>query len=327
MSTVGTVISRHRVGALALLVGCATGPTGPKGQGTSERLEPATESDNGAGRTCAGRSELPPGLSEHAIDSGGIRRRFLVHRPSAASASSALPLVFTLHGSGGTPEDQLALSGLPQLAEEKHFLLVAPEGVEQRWNVPPDPAKADDVRFIADLIDALTELACVDTARVFSSGFSGGGRMSSQLACDLSGRVAAVAAIGGIRFPGPCAQARPFPVIAFHGTADTVNPYAGGGQPYWGTGVDDAIQGWAAHNGCSTPSSTAFAPQLEQIAYAGAGCTDVVLYRILDLGHTWPGVLGPGSAPDPALPSGGSAPPEPITANALLWNFFEKHPL
>jgi polyhydroxybutyrate depolymerase len=312
----GTVSSGQRVGALVLLVGCATGPTGPKGQGTSERIEPSSESGDGAGKACAGRGDLPIGLSEHGIESGGIRRRFLVQRPGAASTTSALPVVFTLHGSGGTPEEQLALTGLPQLAEEKHFLLVAPEGIEQRWNVPPDPVKADDVRFIADLIDALSELACVDSRRVFSSGFSGGARMSSQLACDLSARIAAVAAIGGIRFPGPCAQARPFPVIAFHGTADSVNPYAGGGQPYWGTGVDDAILGWARHNGCSGPRSTAFAPQVEQIAYTGAGCTDVVLYRILDMDHTWPGVLGPGAA---------SA--QPSTANALLWSFFEEHPL
>jgi len=127
--------------------------------------------------------------------------------------------------------------------------------------------------------------------------------------------------VGGIRFPGPCAAARPFPILAFHGTADDVNPYDGGGQPYWGSGVEPAVLGWAQHNACAARSDTPFSPSVLEIAYGGAGCgNEVLLYRIDGFGHTWPGSLGTG-------PAAASGAPSDVTANRLLWNFFERHPL
>jgi polyhydroxybutyrate depolymerase len=256
-------------------------------------------------------SAAAAGRSVHQSESGGISRRWLLYVPRAAARGSALPLLFTLHGSGGSPEDQLELSGLEAVAESEGFLVVAPEGVDRMWNVPVDAAKADDVRFAADLIDQVSALTPIDRQRVYATGFSGGGRMVSQLACDLSARVAAIAAIGGIRFPGPCAQARPMPILAFHGTADDVNPYDGGGRPYWGTGVEPAVSGWAEHNHCPTRSERAAAPNALQISYGGDGCgAEVVLYRIDGFAHSWPDRVG-----------------SETTANQLLWSFFQQHPL
>jgi len=283
------------------------------------RSEPS-ELEAPAPEACGVASPAPAGRSEQAIDSGGVSRRSLLYVPRSGG-TGARPLVFTLHGSGGSPEDQLALSGLEALAEEHGFLVLAPEGVDRRWNVPVDAAKPDDVRFISDAIDRAGALACIDRQRVFATGFSGGGRMVSQLACDLSGRIAAIAAVGGIRFPGPCAAARPFPILAFHGTADDVNPYDGGGQPYWGTGVEPAVLGWAEHNACAVRNDAQFSPAVLAISYGGAGCgNEVVLYRIDGFGHTWPGSLG-------TAPAAAGGVPSDISANQLLWSFFERHPL
>jgi polyhydroxybutyrate depolymerase len=297
-----------------VLVGCALGS---RGQGSAESSE-TTDAPGNVADVCARAPSLPLGVSEQRIESGGLSRRLLIHTPAALEKSAPLPVVFTLHGSGGTPEEQLALSGFAALAERHRFLVVAPEAIGQRWNVPPDAQKPDDVRFIADSLDAVARLACVDRARVYTSGFSGGARMSSQLACELSDRLAAAAAVGGVRFPGPCRLARPFPMLAFHGTGDEVNPYDGGGEAYWGTGVDAAIQGWAAHNGCTEKRETAFAPGVTEVAHLGAGCTDVVLYRIEGFGHSWPTSLS-------TNPAASGAAPVP-TANDVIWSFFEAHP-
>jgi polyhydroxybutyrate depolymerase len=256
---------------------------------------------------------LASGTSEHRLTSGNVERRFLVYLPPTAERRSALPLVFNLHGSGGTPEGQLATSQLTSLADRELFAIVAPASVGERWNVPPDPNKPDDVRFIGDTLDAVAQLLCVEPRQVFATGFSGGGRMSSQLACDLSTRIAAIAAVGGVRFPGPCAEARSMPVVAFHGTADSVNPYAGGGQPYWGTSVESALQGWGTHNGCGPRRDSRVAPGVDQLAYGGGACADVVLYRIEGFEHAWPGVIYPER--------------EEGTANELIWSFFQSHPL
>jgi polyhydroxybutyrate depolymerase len=265
-------------------------------------------------------SKEAAGRTEHSSSSGGLARRWLLYLPRAASAGAALPLVFNLHGSGGTPEDQLQLSGLEALAESEGFVVVAPEGVERMWNVPVDAAKPDDVRFMAELIDQVSALTSVDRQRVYATGFSGGGRMVSQLACDLSDRIAAIAAIGGIRFPGPCSNARPLPILAFHGTADDTNPYTGGGRPYWGTGVEPAIAGWAEHNRCPTRSERSLAPSTQAISYAGAGCgAEVVLVRLDGFGHSWPDRIG-------AALAGGDSTAE-TTGNQTLWGFFQRHPL
>src|SRR6185436_12592062 len=89
------------VGLAVAAVGCSTG---------SQRVERATlpaQSQAGAA----------PGRSEHLSSSGGVQRRWLLYLPRAAGVAPApgLPLVFDLHGSGGTPEDQLELSGLEAL--------------------------------------------------------------------------------------------------------------------------------------------------------------------------------------------------------------------
>lgn len=298
--------------ALALtsvLASCATrGKTG--GDGAREHSGAGgavTLAGSAATSACDSGARVASGTSEHTLESGGVQRRLLVRVP-AQRGSAALPLVFNLHGSGGSPEGQLAESGLAGFADARGFVLVAPEGVGNRWNVPPDPSKPDDVRFIADALELVAGLVCVDRRRVFATGFSGGARMSSQLACDLSSRIAAVAAIGGVRFPGPCSDARPFPIIAFHGTGDDVNPYDGGGQPYWQTGVEPAIEGWARHNACGARRQALVAEGVDLIDYAS--CTDVVLYRIAGFGHRWPGSIT-----------------AEASTNELLWSFFEQHPL
>jgi len=261
---------------------------------------------------CGAATDLP-GMSEQQLTSGGRERRYVARLPVGYDGRAPLPLVIELHGSGGTPAGQLGTSQLSVLADAQRFAIVAPQALDGRWNVPPDPGKADDVRFIADLLDATERRLCVERRRVFATGFSGGGRMSSQLACDLSERVAAVAPVGGLRFPGPCERARSVPVIAFHGTADTVNPYDGGGQPYWGTSVEAAFDGWGRHNGCGLRQESQVAPAVARLAYDGNGCGEVVLYRIDGFDHSWPGAIYSGR-------EGGSA-------NDLIWAFLSERPL
>lgn len=49
----------------------------------------------------------------------------------------------------------------------------------------------------------MDRLACVDDDRVFATGYSGGGRMSSALACELSDTIAAIAPVAGLRAGRP----------------------------------------------------------------------------------------------------------------------------
>lgn len=145
------------------------------------------------------------------------------------------------------------------------------------------------------------------------------------MACDLSGVIAAIAPVSGLRLPAPCAATRPVPVITFHGTADPIDPYDGNGQAYWTYSVPVAAQRWAAHDDCdATPQDTEPDTGVELTAYGGCENGVVVdLYTIVGEGHEWPG--------GPTLPARDTgvlgAQTNAINADATMWAFFQAHPL
>ena len=59
---------------------------------------------------------------------------------------------------------------------------------------------AEERTFLRKVVADLVSRGCLDARRVYSTGFSGGARMSSALACHASDVVAAV--------PGDCAHGR-----------------------------------------------------------------------------------------------------------------------
>jgi polyhydroxybutyrate depolymerase len=269
----------------------------------------------------------PAGTTVYTLRSGNLDREFLLVVPQHYDGTTPLPAVLALHGSGSGPQEQLALSGLAAAAEERGFLVLAPQAATAwptggfTWNVPPDPAQPDDVAFVAALIDEAAEHVCLDASRVYASGFSGGARLASELGCALADRIAAIGAVGGLRHPSSCSPPRAVPIVAFHGTADPINPYAGGGPVYWGESVDEVLRGWASQYGAESPVQAALSITVTRIVYAGSGEEDLVFYRLEGVGHVWPGTsldlpverLGPMS--------------DEIDATRIMLDFFERHSL
>jgi polyhydroxybutyrate depolymerase len=285
--------------------------------------------------TCA----WEPGTTELTITSGGVERRALVFVPTETNPGKRLPVVLNLHGSGSTPEEQMARSGLAATAEEEGFIVVAPQGgvvsgAGWAWNVPfvtSAPGAPDDVAFLEDLVAALEASGCVDPKRIYASGYSGGGRMISQVACENPDLFAAIAPVAGLRAGAPlagdptepdtttCAPDTNIPVLTFHGTADIVNWYAGGGLfPYWGYSVATALERWAEINECRQEATTEQVTESVTVTSYRAcrANADVVLYTIEGGGHTWPG-SDPSLYPPVLLPV-----TQEIDANEIMWEFF-----
>ena len=187
----------------------------------------------------------------------GRPRMVRVHVPArAVRARARVPLVLNLHGSGSDALGQEGFSGMNATSDAHGFVVVypqalIPDGRGFDWNVPGVPlvrgravpaGSANDIVFITSLVSVLERSYCVDAAHVYVTGFSGGARLASQLGCDTSGVFAAIAPVSGLRYPTPCTNATPIPVMSFHGTADPVDPYNGHGQPYWTYGVADAAR-------------------------------------------------------------------------------------
>ena len=253
-----------------------------------------------------------PGVTEQRLGSGGQERAYRLFVPRRYDGRRPLPLVLDLHGSGGTAERQAATSRFEALAERENFLVATLQaaGENRRWNVPVTDDRADDVRYVADVIDDVAARVCTDRSRVYATGFSGGARMSSLLACRLGDAIAAIAPMAGLRWPGPC-EGRAVPVLAFHGLADPQNTYEGraaGRGAEWLESVPEALAGWAAHNGCESPPVLEDEPgPLSTLRYRACAGAEVSLIRVDGLAHVWAR--------------------DEIDATAAMWEFFERHAL
>ena len=255
--------------------------------------------------------ELPhgSGVSPQQLTSGQRPRTYRLFVPPGYDGRQRLPLVLDLHGSGGNAAGQARTSGLDTLSASERFIVATLDAEGGRWNVPVQPNRPDDVMFVSDVITHVAAQVCVDEARVYATGFSGGGRMTSLLACQLGSRLAAVAPVSGLRFPGPCAG-RPIPVLTFHGLADPQNPYDGhaaGRGAEWEESVPDALASWARHDSCTGDAVLDDPPgPLSTMRYAGCTSgTEVRLIRIDGLGHTWTKVE--------------------VDTTGVMWQFFKNH--
>src|SRR3954447_15540094 len=277
-----------------------------------------------------------------SVSSGGVSRTALVYVPSRYGGHRRLPVVLSLHGSQSDAAEQMMRSEMPSAAEQDGFIAVAPQGALAappgfRWNVPgvttTDPNAPDDEQFLSDLLDRLQATLCIDERRVYGAGYSGGARMISQYACDHPERLAAIAAVSGLRAglpvsrsqgwqpdPAKCNPERPVPVITFQGTADPVNPYLGGGAPYWRYGVPAAQARWAQINNCHQgPRTRAVTEHVDQVAYmACPHDADVVMYLIENGGHVWP-------SSEAFVGLGLGEVTFEIDANALIWRFLDHY--
>jgi polyhydroxybutyrate depolymerase len=244
-----------------------------------------------AAQTSAGDCGLPsaPGVSSQQLTSGNRPRAYRLFVPPGYDGRERLAVVLDLHGSGGDSTGQARNSGLETLASTERFIVATLDGDNRRWNVPPQDGRADDVAYVSDVIDHVAARVCTDLSRVYMTGFSGGARMTSLAACRLGSRLAAVAPVAGLRWPGPCGG-RAVPVLTFHGLADPQNPYAGnavgrGGE--WLESVPEALAGWARHNGCKGEAILEDPPgPLSTMRYEGCDA-EVRIIRVDGLGHTW----------------------------------------
>lgn len=270
-----------------------------------------------------------PGRTTETMQAASVIRRFELFVPSGYDGTTALPLVLDLHGSTVTAATELTMTRMTETADREGFVVVAPEAIDQLWNIPGVPTVTgdtlpatapSDIVFLDELISHVASVVCIDRSRVFATGFSGGGRLLSQAGCALSDRLAAIAPVAGLRHPPGCTLRRPLPVISFHGTADPLNPFEGGAGARWDYGVEEAARRWAVTNGCKPePHREVVSPSVERRSFLE--CRDgaeVQLYVVAGGGHTWPG--------------GGPVPPEfvnrlgptnsEVNATDLIWEFF-----
>jgi len=203
--------------------------------------------DGGGGSTDAG-APYPVGLSLQTIEVGGVVRQFRVHVPAGLATPKAV--VFVLHGGGGEGLGVADLGAHPlsvfrTVADREGFVVVYPGGLPANdatgrvgWvDCRADntvSSGADDVGFLAALVERVRGEYGLTSAEVFMAGGSNGAQMTHAFAFHHADLVGAVATQSGslpeTPLPGPCTAgpSRPLPVLILHGTADTQMPWGGG---------------------------------------------------------------------------------------------------
>ncbi len=228
-------------------------------------------------------------LSPRFLDVGGARRRMLVATPPGPASS----IVLSLHGSRSSPEREARLSRMAPWAEAGRVVAFPEGGLRSgsgsEWDL------RGDVDFLHAVVGQLRDDFQPASPQVCVAGMSGGARMASRFASVRAGEVEVLGAVAGLRRPAADALAHPVRVLAFHGTSDRINPFAGSGTPRWDESVMDAATAWARANGVTAE------PHEEEVTAATTrlsfGREDepgaVTLWVSRGAGHTWPGTRLP----------------------------------
>lgn len=272
----------------------------------------------------------------------GLTRTYEIHVPPIYDGKKAVPLLLALHGRKGTGEDMrnLTLYGFNRLSNAENFIVVYPNGISKSWNdgrdvTPAGRENIDDVGFIRALIEDLEKHYRIDPDRIYVAGMSNGAMFAHRVGCELSDIVAAIAPVAGTMpevTSADCLPPRPQAVVLFHGTKDAFVPYKGGATRRNGNGrvlsAEDTARIWAEENSCDLdpvikilPDTARDGTTVTQISYTNCKeDADVVFYKIIDGGHTWPG----GWQYLPKILVGKTT--RDINANKIIWAFFKSHP-
>jgi poly(3-hydroxybutyrate) depolymerase len=241
--------------------GSGTGGAGGSGAGG------VTAMSSGCGKAPTISSSMYNNGTRIPITAANLQRRYILNVPKNYDDTKAYRLVIAFHQRDGN-DVQMYNNGyyhLMPLDTNNTTIFVAPNG--QQNGAPctgtgngdsgcgwPNPNNSDFA--LADAVVAqVEENFCVDTNRIFATGWSYGGAMSYETSCARplsgggTGYIRAIAVYSGSPqiTAGPCPPSKPVAYYASHGTADTVLQYSGGVT---------MAQDYAMTNGCTWTTPT-----------------------------------------------------------------------
>lgn len=325
--------------AMALVVSACAGSTKPAAShpattaATTSSLSPATSAPAATAQGTAAGSGSPgscgaphaAGQSSERFVFEGVPRTYQLYVPRRYGGTQRVPVVFEFHGYGSNAAQQVFYGDFRPLAERDGFLIVAPDGqgATPHFNLTGEPGLQDDIAMVNALLEHIEAVFCVDTQRVYATGMSDGGAMSSVLACRDADRFAAFAPVAVVVYPG-CTAARPVAITAFSGTADPIVPFNGGQVQCCGgatvPAAPDSMAGWARFDGCAPAFvEERLGTEVRRRTWSGCRAGGTVVFYIIDGGgHTWPGAVPFGSL---------GLTTQQIKATDTIWDFFKARSL
>ena len=241
---------------------------------------------------------------------GGIDRSYVAMIPADAHRRS-LPLVVVLHGAFVTGSAELARTGFGRLAEEGAAVVVAPESIGPAWNsdggccAQAAAEHVNDAGFVSTVMSDVQRTAHTDPRRTSIVGYSSGGKLAYNVACQGHPPVAAVATYGAGP-QRPCDSSTPVTFVVGYGDQDTREPIPG--APSNDHGVhqpqSETVAQLRARDGCAGPPSQEQTVGPAAITTWGSCRAPSAVTQVIWHGstHEWPG-----SEPNVAPPASGEA--------------------
>jgi len=260
------------------------GSTGGRGEGGSTGGEDGGSGTGGSTLSsgCGKSITRPDPKTQQTMTIAGATRYYLLDVPTSADNKTPLTLIFALHGYDMNNVSVVGLFNFTSRSGGK-AITVYPQGegpapgntshwgdgvLKSTWN-----NNDANYTFFSTMISELESKYCIDTRRVFITGFSMGGMFTNSIACAHNDWFRGFAPVEGMG-PGSCADKSAIPAIMIHqGTGDTLVTPSSGGEP--------TRDFWLKQNGCSQTNTSAFTG-----CKTYSDCTEPVVYCVGNWDHT-----------------------------------------
>jgi poly(3-hydroxybutyrate) depolymerase len=264
--------------------------TGAAGSGASDMggapaIDDAADPGNTDGVIPLGNDPVPSAgcgtattvtSGDHTITSGGQERRYIIDIPANYDMNKPYRFFYTSHWISARAEDVVGqnyyfLKPLAEAANEPAIFL-APQALPGNPTGTWDTRGPTDQVLFDDILAYVKENLCIDTTRVFATGFSFGGMMTYSLSVnhqkDIRAAVGIAPANYNIYVPPPTHE--PIAWMQTTGMGDGTCPWVNGNSMTQGAKYI-AIE-HATDNGCTVPGDVPTWQSGGHLCYDFEGC-------------------------------------------------------
>lgn len=275
-------------------------------------------------------------LFRYSLEINGRVRTALVYLPPQYGPDRTLPVVLVFHPNGADARLMSEITQMHAYGDQAGFITVYPDAGSpsgqpggRSWPVGSEtmkepmetaPGPMEDLVFIETLIDDLALEYTVDEQRIYAVGLGQGASMAARLACEMAGRLAAIALVSpGAPF-NDCRPSNPVSVLVIQDRKSPRRhlPLADDPTPNPGRS-DSMVDWWLRFNQCAPEAApTLKTGDAECWTFRSCPQTGAVDYcRVKDAGQAWPGA-GQLITDNPYADL-------PFSASYTIWRFLDLH--
>ncbi len=228
-----------------------------------------------------------PATGPRSIDVGGAMRDYILRLPDGYDPAVPHRIIFAFHGGSGSavqvdngdPANTASDPTGPyyDIMDESVDTIFVAGQADGTW----DTSSSKDVNYVKAIVAELESTLCIDTSRIFATGFSMGALMTiNNVGCKMADVFRAIAPMSGALTTCPGDAAIPY--WSSHGTSDTTIDISRG---------EEARDEFVSRNGCDDTTVASTPPGC--VTYQGCNEGYPVSFCPFDGVHQPPPFSGP----------------------------------